>query len=43
MRRIGRFKSFSIRHVRREENKEADQLVNQALNRAESAPETPGP
>ena len=43
MRRIGRFKSFSIRHVRREQNKEVDRLVNQALNRAESAPETPGP
>jgi ribonuclease HI len=43
MERIGRFKSFRIRHVPREHNKEADRLVNAALNRAEAAPETPGP
>lgn len=36
VRRIGGFASFSIRHVRREENKDADRLVNQALDRAEA-------
>ncbi len=41
MQRIGRFKSFSIRHVRREQNKQADRLVNVALNRAEAAPGAP--
>ena len=34
---IGRLKSFSIAHVRREQNREADRLVNLALDR-ESAP-----
>jgi probable phosphoglycerate mutase len=43
MRRIGRFKSFRIRHVRREHNKDADRLVNMALNRAVAASETPAP
>ena len=33
---IRRFESFSIRHVPREHNKEADRLVNLALNEAES-------
>jgi ribonuclease HI len=28
----GKFSSFTIRHVRREENKAADKLVNQAIN-----------
>jgi ribonuclease HI len=41
MRRIGRFRSFHIRHVRREHNKAADRLVNVALNRAAAAAETP--
>ena len=40
---IGGFGSFIIRHVRRENNKEADRLVNVALNRAAAATETPGP
>ena len=40
---IGGFKSFSIRHVRREQNKEADRLVNVALDHAEAASETPVP
>ena len=39
MQRIGRFRSFRIRHVRREHNKEADRLVNIALDRAEAATE----
>ncbi len=34
MRLIGRFRSFRIRHVRREQNKDADRLVNIALDRA---------
>ncbi len=34
---IGRFKSFRIRHVRREQNKDADRLVNIALDRAGAA------
>jgi ribonuclease HI len=34
MRRIARFPRFRIVHVRREENKDADRLVNLALNRA---------
>jgi ribonuclease HI len=33
-RRIGAFGAFRIAHVRREENKDADRLVNQALDRA---------
>ncbi len=37
MRLIGRFKSFRIRHVRREQNKNADRLVNIALDRAAAA------
>jgi ribonuclease HI len=41
MQRIGRFKSFRIRHVRREQNRDADRLVNAALNRAEAASEAP--
>jgi len=32
------FKSFRIQHVRREHNKLADRLVNQALDRAGAAP-----
>ena len=43
MKRIGRFRSFRIRHVRREFNKAADRLVNVALNRATAAAETPTP
>jgi ribonuclease HI len=34
-RRIRAFESFRIIHVRREENKDADRLVNQALDREE--------
>jgi ribonuclease HI len=41
MQRIGRFKSFRIRHVPREQNRDADRLVNVALNRAEAASEAP--
>ena len=40
LRRIGDFESFSITHVRRERNKDADRLVNIALNRAEADPES---
>jgi len=36
MRFIARFESFNIRHIRREENGEADLLVNRALNLAEA-------
>jgi ribonuclease HI len=43
MQRIRRFESFRIRHVRREHNKDADRLVNVALNRAEAVSEAPGP
>jgi len=32
--RIGRLASFSIRHVYREQNREADRLVNEALDNA---------
>jgi ribonuclease HI len=42
-RRIDRFRSFRIRHVRREHNKDADRLVNVALNRAEAAARPPAP
>lgn len=34
--RIGEFRSFRIRHVRREENRDADRLVNVALDGAPS-------
>jgi ribonuclease HI len=34
VRLIGGFRSFRIRHVRREQNREADRLVNQALDGA---------
>ena len=43
MQRIRRFESFRIRHVRREHNRDADRLVNVALNRAEAVSEAPGP
>jgi ribonuclease HI len=33
--RIGAFRTFRIEHVRREENREADRLVNRILNRFE--------
>lgn len=36
MQLIQGFESFDIRHVRREQNTEADRLVNEALNRAEA-------
>lgn len=35
--------SFRIRHVRREENRQADRLVNQALDRAEAETALPEP
>jgi len=38
---IDGFESFSIRHVRRENNKDADRLVNVALDQAEEAAERP--
>jgi ribonuclease HI len=31
---IGRYESFSIKHVRREQNREADRLANQSLDDA---------
>lgn len=43
MQRIRGFESFRIRHVRREHNKDADRLVNVALNLAEAVSEAPGP
>jgi ribonuclease HI len=41
MRRIGELESFRIRHVRRENNKEADRLVNVALDRQAADPTDP--
>ena len=41
MKLIESFKSFRIAHVRREENREADRLVNVALDRAAAAPGKP--
>ena len=38
---ISGFALFKIRHVRREENKEADALVNQALDQLEDDPDNP--
>ncbi len=40
-RMIARLALFNIRHVRREENQEADALVNEALDRHESHPGAP--
>ena len=42
---IARLESFSIRHVYREQNREADRLANQAMDNAErgTAPRAPGP
>lgn len=40
-RMIAGFALFSIRHVRREDNKDADALVNEALDRLEGDPEQP--
>ncbi len=37
MERLRRFSRVSVRHVRREENAEADRLVNKALDEATSA------
>jgi ribonuclease HI len=42
-RRIGGFGSFRITHVRREDNRQADRLVNLALDGAESADDDAGP
>ena len=39
MRRIGRFAVFSITHIPRERNKEADRLANAVLDRAEADPQ----
>jgi ribonuclease HI len=41
-RRIRGFRSFRVRHVRREDNREADRLVNLALDRADPS-STAGP
>jgi ribonuclease HI len=41
LRRIGRFRVFRIRHVRRAGNRDADRLVNLALDRLGTA-EDPG-
>jgi probable phosphoglycerate mutase len=35
------FESFEIRHVRREQNTEADRLVNEELDRAAAAAASP--
>jgi len=40
-RRIRAFEAFRIVHVRREENRDADRLVNQALDRAVADSEEP--
>jgi ribonuclease HI len=40
MRRIGRFALFSIDHVPRERNKDADRLANAVLDRAEADPQS---
>ncbi|HPC94957.1 MAG TPA: phosphoribosylglycinamide formyltransferase [Sedimentisphaerales bacterium] len=39
---MGRFKACEVRHVRREENKDADRLVNLALDAERDIDETPG-
>ena len=39
LRLIARLRDFRIVHVRREQNKHADRLVNVALNRAEADPQ----
>jgi ribonuclease HI len=41
VRRARAFRSFRIVHVRREDNREADRLVNLALDRAVASPEAP--
>ncbi len=43
LRIIGGFASFSLRHVRREQNKDADRLVNRALDGVPAAAETACP
>jgi ribonuclease HI len=43
LQRIGAFRAFRIRHVRRELNKAADRLVNQALDRSAVPAEEPAP
>ena len=40
---IARLESFSIRHVYREQNREADHLANQAMDNAERGVLTPEP
>jgi len=40
---LGQFRSWSVRHVMREENKEADRLVNQALDLGRDVESTPPP
>ena len=40
---IARLESFSIRHVHREQNREADRLANKALDAAASGKVPPGP
>jgi len=37
MGRIGRFESFRVVHVRREQNRDADRLVNRVLDQAEAS------
>jgi ribonuclease HI len=39
-RRIGRFESFRIVHVRREDNRHADRVVNRLLDEAEAGADT---
>ena len=38
---ISGFARFHIRHVRREQNREADRMVNQALDQVAAAPDAP--
>jgi phosphoribosylglycinamide formyltransferase 1 len=40
---LGRFKSWKVQHVRREKNKEADELVNQALDLGHDVESRPEP
>jgi formyltetrahydrofolate-dependent phosphoribosylglycinamide formyltransferase len=40
---LGQFRSWSVRHVMREQNKEADKLVNQALDLGRDVESTPPP
>ena len=40
---LGRFENWKVQHVTRDKNKEADELVNRALNFEQDVEEAPGP